>query len=234
MPKQPPGDDNVGRMQFLLALRRRGISDPAVLRAMDEVPREHFVESRFRRRRLCRPGTADRLRPDHQPALCRRLHDRAARRAAGPSRARSGHRLGLPGRRAVAARARGGQRRALPHAGGHRAQPAGRRSATTMSRCGSATVWPASRSGRHTTASSSLRRPRAIPEALIAQLADGGVMVLPLGPHAGPQQLVKLTKGGAGDRAGGPDRGAFCAAVAGKGSRIVTISVRVTVRLKSS
>jgi hypothetical protein len=47
VPKQPPGDDNVGRMQFLLGLRRRGISDPAVLRAMDEVPREHFVENAF-------------------------------------------------------------------------------------------------------------------------------------------------------------------------------------------
>src|SRR5260370_2560901 len=34
-------------MQFLLALRKRGISDPAVLRAMDHVPREHFVESSF-------------------------------------------------------------------------------------------------------------------------------------------------------------------------------------------
>ena len=45
MPKQSPSDDNVGRMQFLLGLRRRGISDPAVLRAMDEVPREHFVEN---------------------------------------------------------------------------------------------------------------------------------------------------------------------------------------------
>ena len=32
-------------MQFMLDLRRRGISDQAVLRAMDEVPREHFVES---------------------------------------------------------------------------------------------------------------------------------------------------------------------------------------------
>ena len=30
-------------MQFLLALRRRGIMDAAVLRAMDEVPREKFV-----------------------------------------------------------------------------------------------------------------------------------------------------------------------------------------------
>src|ERR1700730_3841624 len=31
------------RMGFQLALRRRGISDQAVLRAMDEVPREYFV-----------------------------------------------------------------------------------------------------------------------------------------------------------------------------------------------
>ena len=38
----------------------------------------------------------------------------------------------------------------------------------------------------------------AIPEALVAQLADGGVMVLPVGPHAGPQQLIKLTKGEGG------------------------------------
>ena len=94
----------------------RGISDKAVLRAMDEVPREHFVEAALRRQRLCRPGDADRLRPDHQPALCRRLHDRAARGAAEPPRARGRHRLGLPGGGAVAARPRGGHARALPHA----------------------------------------------------------------------------------------------------------------------
>src|SRR6187397_799666 len=34
-------------MEFMLTLRRRGISDKAVLRAMDEVPREHFVEAAF-------------------------------------------------------------------------------------------------------------------------------------------------------------------------------------------
>src|SRR5438093_869319 len=42
MPAGPP-DESVGRMEFQLNLRRRGISDQAVLRAMDEVPREHFV-----------------------------------------------------------------------------------------------------------------------------------------------------------------------------------------------
>src|SRR5580704_1366419 len=34
-------------MGFQLALRRRGISDQAVLRAMDEVPREYFVAAEF-------------------------------------------------------------------------------------------------------------------------------------------------------------------------------------------
>jgi len=33
-----------------------------------------------------------------------------------------------------------------------------------------------------------------IPEPLVAQLAEGGVMVLPLGPHGGAQRIVKLTK----------------------------------------
>ena len=33
-----------------------------------------------------------------------------------------------------------------------------------------------------------------VPPALIEQLTDGGIMVLPLGPHAATQSLVKLTK----------------------------------------
>src|SRR5690348_14253864 len=41
----PSADDRVGRMEFLLGLRRHGIMDAGVLRAMDEVPREHFVAS---------------------------------------------------------------------------------------------------------------------------------------------------------------------------------------------
>src|SRR5487761_1382971 len=34
---------DIERMEFQLALRRRGITDQAVLRALDEVPREYFV-----------------------------------------------------------------------------------------------------------------------------------------------------------------------------------------------
>ena len=38
---QPPPE----KMMFQLTLRRRGISDQAVLRTMEEVPRELFVEA---------------------------------------------------------------------------------------------------------------------------------------------------------------------------------------------
>ena len=70
-----------GRMEFLLTLRRRGIGDQAVLRAMDEVPREQFVDAEFSATSAyADQAPAHRLRADHQPALCRRLHDRAARR----------------------------------------------------------------------------------------------------------------------------------------------------------
>ena len=39
---------NFDRMEFMLALRRRGITDAAVLRAMDEVPREMFIPESMR------------------------------------------------------------------------------------------------------------------------------------------------------------------------------------------
>jgi protein-L-isoaspartate(D-aspartate) O-methyltransferase len=35
-----------------------------------------------------------------------------------------------------------------------------------------------------------------IPQALVDDLAEGGVMILPLGPHSDAQRLVKLTKSG--------------------------------------
>ncbi|ALK09338.1 protein-L-isoaspartate(D-aspartate) O-methyltransferase [Blastochloris viridis] len=40
----PKRDESIGRMQFLLGLRRRGIRDTNVLRALETVPRELFVD----------------------------------------------------------------------------------------------------------------------------------------------------------------------------------------------
>jgi protein-L-isoaspartate(D-aspartate) O-methyltransferase len=34
----------------------------------------------------------------------------------------------------------------------------------------------------------------SVPPALVEQLAEGGIMVLPVGPHDGSQELVRLTK----------------------------------------
>src|SRR6202047_3574568 len=41
----PPAQNPPEKMMFQLTLRRRGISDQAVLRAMEEIPREIFVEA---------------------------------------------------------------------------------------------------------------------------------------------------------------------------------------------
>src|SRR5271154_3714701 len=40
----PDSQNPPEKMKFQLSLRRRGISDQAVLRAMEDVPRERFVE----------------------------------------------------------------------------------------------------------------------------------------------------------------------------------------------
>ena len=40
----PPTKNPPEKMMFQLTLRRRGISDQAVLRTMEEIPRENFVE----------------------------------------------------------------------------------------------------------------------------------------------------------------------------------------------
>lgn len=69
----PKPDDDIGRMQFLLALRRRGIRDVNVLRAMETVPRELFVDPADRdvagRTGRCRSPAA---RPSVSPASSRR------------------------------------------------------------------------------------------------------------------------------------------------------------------
>src|SRR5258708_22735845 len=43
LPVPTPPDLNVDQLKFVLDLRRRGIIDAAVLRAMEEVPRDRFV-----------------------------------------------------------------------------------------------------------------------------------------------------------------------------------------------
>lgn len=194
MPKQPPGDDNVGRMQFLLGLRKRGISDPAVLRAMDEVPREHFVETPF-----ADSAYADQALPIacgqtiSQPYVVAFMTEhldvqpdhRVLEVGTG-----SGYQAAVLSR--LAREVISVERyRTLAETARQRLQMLGYDNVDVRVGDGLAGVPDRAPYDRIIVTAAA----ETVPDALLRELADGGVMVLPLGPHAGPQQLVKLTKG---------------------------------------
>jgi protein-L-isoaspartate(D-aspartate) O-methyltransferase len=192
--KQPPSDDNVGRMQFLLALRRRGISDPAVLRAMDEVPREHFVDSPF-----VESAYADQALPIacgqtiSQPYVVAFMTERLG--VTGEHRVLevgtgSGYQAAILSRlaREVVSVER---YRTLAEAARARLAALGYHNVEVCLGDGLVGVPERVPFDRIMVTAAA----EGVPDALVQQLAPGGVMVLPLGPHSGPQQLVKVTKG---------------------------------------
>jgi protein-L-isoaspartate(D-aspartate) O-methyltransferase len=194
VPKQSPGDDKVGRMQFLLGLRRRGISDPAVLRAMDEVPREHFVENAF-----VESAYADQALPIacgqtiSQPYVVAYMTEQLG--------VQGGHRVlevgtGSGYQAAVLSRLAREvvsveRYRTLADTARKRLAALGYDNVEVLAGDGLAGVPERGPYDRIIVTAAA----ETVPDALIADLAEGGVMVLPLGPHAGPQRLVKLTKG---------------------------------------
>ena len=131
-----------------------------------------FRRSAFHRCRLCRPCAADRLRADHQPALCGGLHDRAAWRCApsiGCSKsapARATRRRCCRGSPARWSASSATARWRTPREAGSR------RSATTMSRCWLATAWPALPARAPFDRIIVTAAAESIPQALTEQLAD--------------------------------------------------------------
>ena len=194
MSKQPPSADNVGRMQFLLGLRRRGISDPAVLRAMDEVPREHFVEGGF-----LDSAYADQALPIacgqtiSQPYVVAFMTEqlgvqpdhRVLEIGTG-----SGYQAAILSR--LAREVISVERyRTLAETARQRLRTLGYDNVDVRVGDGLAGVPDRAPYDRIIVTAAA----ETIPDALVGELTEGGVMILPLGPHAGPQQLVKLTKG---------------------------------------
>ena len=195
MPKQPPGDDSVGRMQFLLALRKRGINDAAVLRAMDQVPREHFVESSF-----TDSAYADQALPIacgqtiSQPYVVAYMteqlrvepHHRVLEVGTG-----SGYQAAVLSRLAEVITVE--RYRTLAEAARIRLATLGYDNVEVCVGDGLAGIPERAPFDRIIVTAAA----EAIPDNLVAQLAEDGIMVLPLGPHSSSQQLVKLTKRGA-------------------------------------
>ncbi|MBI4365900.1 MAG: protein-L-isoaspartate(D-aspartate) O-methyltransferase [Deltaproteobacteria bacterium] len=180
-------------MEFLLTLRRRGIADQAVLRALDEVPRALFVEPEF-----ADAAYADQALPIacgqtiSQPYVVAYMTEQLA--------LRPHHRVLEVGTGS------GYQAAILSHLAREvvsieRYRTLAERARERLASLGIVNVEVVIGDG---LAGYPGRAPydriivtaaaETLPQILIDQLADDGVMLLPLGAHGGAQYIVKLTK----------------------------------------
>jgi protein-L-isoaspartate(D-aspartate) O-methyltransferase len=181
-------------MEFLLTLRRRGIGDQAVLRAMDEVPRDRFVEMEH-----VDAAYADQALPIacgqtiSQPyvvaymteQLRLRPHHRVLEIGTG-----SGYQAAVLSRLAREVVSVERYRTLAEHAR-EKLRAVGANNVEVIVCDGMAGVPGRVAFDRIIVTAAA----EDVPQALIDQLADdGGIMLLPLGPHNGPQRIVRLTK----------------------------------------
>jgi protein-L-isoaspartate(D-aspartate) O-methyltransferase len=180
-------------MEFLLGLRRRGISDQAVLRAMDEVPRAQFVEADS-----AGLAYADQALPIacgqtiSQPYVVAymteqlelRPHHRVLEVGTG-----SGYQAAVLSRlaREVVSIER---YRTLAEQARARLQALGYDNVEVVVGDGFAGVPEKAPFDRIIVTAAA----ESVPQALADQLADGGIMILPVGPQHGSQHIIKLTK----------------------------------------
>jgi len=186
-------------MEFLLTLRRRGISDQGVLRAMDEVPRDRFVETSF-----AGSAYADQALPIacgqtiSQPyvvaymteQLVVRPHHRVLEVGTG-----SGYQAAVLSR--LAGEVISVERyRTLADAARERLKALGYNNVEIVIGDGFAGVPGRAPYDRIIVTAAA----ETLPQTLLDQLADDGIMILPLGAHDGSQHLIKLTKSQTGTR----------------------------------
>ena len=193
MSLSPSADDRVGRMEFLLSLRRHGIMDASVLRAMDEVPREHFVTSGY-----SDIAYADQALPIacgqtiSQPYVVAYMTERLAVKPehrvleVGTG---SGYQAAILSRlaREVITIER---YRTLAEAARGRLATLGYGNVEVVVGDGLAGVPDKAPYDRIIVTAAA----EQVPQALVDQLGEGGIMVLPLGPHDDAQVIITLTK----------------------------------------
>jgi protein-L-isoaspartate(D-aspartate) O-methyltransferase len=192
-----PDGYSVERMQFVLDLRRRGIMDAAVLRAMEEVPRESFVMPA-----QAHAAYADRAMPIacgqtiSQPYVVAYMteelkvepHHRVLEIGTG-----SGYQAAVLSR--LAAKVTSIERyRTLAEAAAVRLATLGFANVEVVVGDGVAGLPEQAPFDRIMVTAAA----EEVPQALVDQLGEGGVMVLPIGPPEGRQALVRLVRGAAG------------------------------------
>jgi protein-L-isoaspartate(D-aspartate) O-methyltransferase len=188
-----PAADDIERMEFQLALRRRGISDQAVLRAMDEVPREYFVAPGF-----TESAYADQALPIacgqtiSQPYVVAYMteqldlkpHHRVIEIGTG-----SGYQTAILSR--LAGEVVSIERyRTLADAARERLKTLGFTNVTVRAGDGTAGAPDLAPFDRVMVTAAA----EEVPQALVAQLAAAGKMVVPVGSRNGTQYIVKLTR----------------------------------------
>ena len=188
-----PAADDVERMEFQLALRRRGISDQAVLRAMDEVPREYFVAAGFTETAYADQGLPIACgqtisQPFVVAYMTEKLEVEPQHRVLEIGTG-SGYQAAILARlaREVVSIER---YRTLADAARERLKTLGYTNVTIRSGDGMAGAPDLAPFDRIIVTAAA----EDVPEALVAQLAEGGKMVLPVGPRHDAQYIVRLTK----------------------------------------
>jgi protein-L-isoaspartate(D-aspartate) O-methyltransferase len=191
---------DIERMEFQLTLRRRGIGDKSVLRAMDEVPREHFVTSEH-----VDSAYADQALPIacgqtiSQPYVVAYMTEQLElepRHRVLEIGTGSGYQAAVLSRivREVVSIER---YRTLADAARDRLTTLGYANVTILTGDGFAGASDRAPFDRIMVTAAA----ETIPDALVEQLADDGKMVLPLGSRTGSQYIVKLTKNPGGELA---------------------------------
>jgi protein-L-isoaspartate(D-aspartate) O-methyltransferase len=186
-------EEDVGRMSFVLTLRRRGISDPAVLRAMEEVPRARFIDALH-----AGSAYADQALPIDcgqtisQPYVVAYMTEQLGVRPdhrvleVGTGSGYQAAVLARLAREVVSVE----RYRTLADKARARLNALGIDNVEVIAGDGLAGLPDRAPFDRIIVTAAAER----IPQTLVDQLADGGIMVLPLGGHGGTQHIIKLTK----------------------------------------
>jgi protein-L-isoaspartate(D-aspartate) O-methyltransferase len=189
----PPREPGAERMEFQLSLRRRGISSREVLRAMDVVPREQFVLPDY-----AQVAYADQAMPIScgqtisQPYVVAYMTEQLD--------VHRDHRVLEVGTGS------GYQAAVLSQLAGEvytveRYRTLADKARETLGKLSYGNVTVVAGDGlsglpAHAPYDRIIVTAAAetVPQTLVDELTEGGIMVLPLGEHSGPQRIVKLTR----------------------------------------
>jgi protein-L-isoaspartate(D-aspartate) O-methyltransferase len=189
----PSKSKKIDRMEFLLTLRRRGITDNAVLRAMDEVPREMFVPEPLKAQayqdHALPIDCGQTISQPYVVAYMTELLELASHHRVLEIGTGSGYQAAVISR--IAAHVVSIERfRTLAENARKSFDQIGYTNIDVIVGDGFDGAPQLAPFDRIIVTAAA----EEIPQALVNQLADDGIMVLPLGPQNGPQHIVKLRK----------------------------------------